>query len=201
LTFPGFRDTAFKTAIISARGEFMNGEKVHTRNIEITTYPFDEERVIVEGCLKDERYQETYVPTGEKFPPGVIHHLRVKLWINVTNMQIQEVKVELLHVPREFCREASSCLDQIKGLYVTRGFTRRVKELAGGVKGCAHLVELLLAMAPAIFQGVAAMRARKPSIYNAKTLQLVYDRLVNTCHVWRQDGPLVKALKERFSIK
>jgi len=35
------------------------GEKLHTREIKITTYYHDEQRLIVEGSLKDDRFQES----------------------------------------------------------------------------------------------------------------------------------------------
>jgi len=37
----------------------------------------------------------------------------------------------------------------------------RVKDLAGGTKGCAHLVALLTAMAPAVVQGAWAAMTRE----------------------------------------
>ncbi|MCX7983088.1 MAG: DUF2889 domain-containing protein [Syntrophales bacterium] len=175
------------------------GEKVHTRTIEINTYVAGENKLIVEGILKDERFQETYVPTGEKFPPGIMHHMSIRLLVNGSDMKIEDVAVEFGHVPREYCRETEECLRPVKGMQITKGFTGRVKELVGGVKGCAHLVELLQAMAPASFQGVAAYRAKKPTVLDARLFKMVHDRLVNTCYVWREGGPLTTALQRKMS--
>jgi len=47
---------------------------------------------------------------------------------------------------------------------IAKGFTARVKNLVGGNKGCAHLVELLLAMAPAAIQGYASYQAVKNGV-------------------------------------
>ncbi|MDD3250818.1 MAG: DUF2889 domain-containing protein, partial [Smithellaceae bacterium] len=58
------------------------GEKLHTRNIAISTYECDENRIIVEGFLKDDRLQETFAVTGETFPAGVIHHMGIRLLVN-----------------------------------------------------------------------------------------------------------------------
>jgi len=140
------------------------GEKLHSRNIEVTTYDYDGQRIIVEGFLKDDRFQETHAITGEKFPSGAIHHMTIRLLVNCSTLLIEDIDVDLISVPREICRETIGCLAPIKGLTITKGFTAKVKKLAGGKKGCTHLVELLLAMAPAAIQGFAAYQSRKPVV-------------------------------------
>jgi hypothetical protein len=79
------------------------------------------------------------VITGEKFPSGVIHHMAIRLLINCSNLLIEDVDVDLISVPREVCRETIDCLALIKGLTITKGFTLKVKKLAGGNKGCTIL--------------------------------------------------------------
>jgi hypothetical protein len=172
------------------------GEKLHTRNIEVTTYDYDEQRIIVEGFLKDERFRESHVMTGEKLPAGVMHHMSIRLLINCSNLLIEDVDAELMSVPRKVCQETIGCLAPIKGLIITRGFTSKVKKLVGGQKGCAHLVELLLAMAPAAIQGYAAYRSKKPTVFDPDSTRMMFQFLVNTCHVWREDGPLVEKFKK-----
>jgi len=56
-------------------------------------------------------------------------------------------------VPRPECLKTCESLQPIKGMQIASGFTARVKDLVGGVKGCAHLVALLTAMAPAAVRG------------------------------------------------
>ncbi len=109
------------------------GEKLHTRNIEVSTYECDDERVIVEGCLKDDRFQDSYTITGEIFPRGVIHHMRIRMLVNCSNF-LEDIDVDLAAVPREYCRETKGCLAAVKGLTITRGFTSKVRKLAGGSK-------------------------------------------------------------------
>jgi hypothetical protein len=176
------------------------GKKLHSRNIEITTYDYDGQRIIVEGFLKDERFQESHVVTGEKFPSGVIHHLAIRLLVNCSNLLIEDIAVDLISVPRKVCRESIDCLAPIKGLTITKGFTSKVKKLAGGNKGCTHLVELLLAMAPAVFQGFGTQQSQKPSDFDSDQAKMISQFLVNTCHVWREDGPLVEMFKKQLNM-
>jgi hypothetical protein len=177
------------------------GKKLHARKIEVSTYNYDGQRLIVEGVLKDDRFQVSYVFTGETFPRGVFHHMAVRLLVNCSNLMIEDVDVELLFVPREVCREMIDCLAGIKGLTITKGFTLRVKKIAGGKKGCTHLVELLQAMAPAVFQGVGAFRSQKPSDIDQDHAKMMVKYLVNTCLTWREDGPVVEVFKKTLEAR
>jgi hypothetical protein len=177
------------------------GKKLHTRKIEVSTYEYDGQRIIVEGFLKDDRFQDTHAITGETFPRGVIHHMGIRLLINCSNFLIEDIDVELIAVPREVCRETIACLAPIKGLTIVRGFTSKVKKLAGGSKGCTHLLELLLAMAPAAVQGFAAHQSRKPSGVDPDHAKFILKYLINTCHAWREDGPFVEMHKKMLNMK
>lgn len=173
------------------------GKKLHTRDIKVTTYDYDEQRIIVEGLLEDDRFQESYAITGETFPGGVFHHMAIRLLINCSNRSIEDVDVDLLFVPRLACRETIDCLAPIKGLTITKGFMSKVKKMAGGSKGCIHLVELLQAMASAIFQGFEAHRSQKPSSLDPDRAKIMFQFLVNSCRGWREDGPFVEMFKKK----
>jgi len=176
------------------------GKKLHTRNIEITTYDYDGQRIIVEGFLKDDRFQKSQGITGETFPSGIIHHMAIRLLVNCSNLIIEDIDVDLISVPREVCRETIDCLSLIKGLTITKGFTAKVKKLAGGNKGCSHLVELILAMAPAVFQGFAAHQSQKPTAFDSVQAKKIIQYLTNTCHAWREDGPFFEEVKKKFNM-
>lgn len=174
------------------------GKKIHSRNIEVSTYNYDGQRIIVEGSLKDDRYHESYSVTGEKFPKGAIHHMVIRLLVNCSNLLIEDVDVEMTSIPREFCRETIDCLAQIKGMTITKGFMLKIKKIAGGTKGCTHLVELLQTMAPAVIQGYAAHQSQEPAPFDSDREKMILQFLTNTCHAWREDGPLVEMFKRRL---
>ena len=176
------------------------GKKVHTRKIDVSTYSYDGKRIIVEGVLKDDRFQDSYVITGEKFPAGVIHHMAIRLLVDCSNLLIEDVDVEMMSIPRDACRETIDCLAPIKGLTIARGFTLKIKNIAGGSKGCAHLVELLQAMAPAVLQGLAAYRSQRPAEIHSFSEKMILKFLINTCRVWREDGPFVETFKKKLKM-
>jgi len=169
--------------------------KIHTRKIEVATYKCTPETFIVEGVLKDDRLGNSYGATGKLFPPGTIHHMIIRMQVKGPDLIIEDIEVEMPTLPNEFCIETIKCLEPIKGLQIVSGFTSRVKNLVGGVKGCVHLVALLTAMAPAAFQGVYSGMELK--VKNS----LIAERMENTCWVWRTDGPLMKMLKDSEKLK
>jgi hypothetical protein len=166
-------------------------EKIHTRRIEIATYDCGRHAVIVEGKLKDDRLQAISRPTGEHMPPGTVHHMIIRMQVQGPNLTIADIEVEMPTVPYGECIETLTSLEPVKGMHIAPGFTNDVKELVGGQKGCAHLVALLASMASAAVQGAWTAVSRRPadqSSYRDRAM----DAIVDTCRVWRKDGPKLK---------
>lgn len=171
-------------------------QKIHTRRIDITTYEGGSDSILVEGVLTDERLAATYRPTGETRHPGTVHHMIIRMEVRSPKLVIEDIEVEMPTVPRQECLETVESLAPLKGLPIVSGFTNRVKNLVGGTKGCAHLVALITAMAPAAVQGAwAAMSAKRKD--PAKILPGAVERIKDTCRVWRSDGPLVKEIEQQ----
>lgn len=168
-----------------------SGQKIHTRKIEIATYEGTSDSITVEGILRDERLLDTFRPTGEIYPPGTIHHMIIRIEVKGPQLIIKDIEVEMPTIPHDACIEALRSLEPIKGMPIVSGFTAKVKDLVGGVKGCCHLFALLTAMAPAAVQGAWSAMAREPidpEIY----MPMALGRVKNTCWVWREDGPLMQ---------
>jgi hypothetical protein len=163
-------------------------QKIHTRCIDMATYVFEEDAVIVEGRLKDDRLFESHFSSGKVMPPGVVHHMIIRLKVRGPALVIEDVDVEMPTVPDEMCLDTRRSLEPIKGISIVAGFTLKVKELVGGVKGCAHLVALLTAMGPAAVQGAWSAATRRPGDASA-LMAYGLERIKDTCRVWRADGP------------
>ena len=176
-------------------------EKVHTRDIIISTYKAGENAVIVEGRLIDNRTDGFYLLSGDKTLPGTIHNLIIRLLIEGPQLLIKDVEVEMQKIPREECNETKKCLDILKGMNIASGFTLKIKSLIGGVNGCAHLESLLIAMAPAAFQGYwACIHREKSKVESLKNSTKMTNGAINTCWVWREDGPLAARYKKMMNI-
>jgi hypothetical protein len=164
---------------------------VHGRDITIRTYDRGEGRVLVEGRLRDERHRPR---SGEDFGGTfLVHDMVARLTVRGPEMVIESMEAEMPHHPREGCTEVLPWMQRLVGIRIASGFTQRVKELVGNSRGCAHLTSLLLTLGPAAVQGFWAaygvgredLRADDPRI----------KMVVNTCYLWREDGPLIEDLR------
>ena len=169
------------------------GKKYHTRGIEVSTYEYDERRLAVVGCLKDDRFQEYRLETGERRMPGAIHQMILHLLVNKSTLEIEDLHAEMPVVPDEHCSEVLNFLEPVKGLRITGGFTSSIKERIGGSKGCTHIIELLTEMSFATIQGLIAYKQQGNLMSKADILKITE----NSCWPWRSDGPIVKMFKEQ----
>ncbi|MGO9144853.1 MAG: DUF2889 domain-containing protein [Desulfomonilia bacterium] len=175
----------------------MVEEKAHQRTITVTTYKAGSGKAVVEGRLVDRRFKENFLLTGEKIPSGEIHDMIVRLLVDTKSLTIEDVEVELVRIPRPECSELYDSLSVIKGVRITKGFTQKMKSLLGGTKSCSHLRELAEAIGPAVIQGVFSIIAGNMSelrvLMNDPQMRRGFaESIVNSCHVWREDGPEFK---------
>jgi hypothetical protein len=130
-----------------------NKSKIHTRDIQLTTYPHTGSRVIVHGVLKDRRYTRIFDITGAVLEPGIMHHIDVKLLIKSDPLMIEDAQAQMIHVPLTDCSATLDTIEQLKGLEVKSGFSKKISSIMGGKKGCTHLCNLIIAMGQEIVQG------------------------------------------------
>ena len=169
--------------------------KIQSRNIEITTYEWDDAHIVVCGELRDRRLVSTHTLDNKPRPPAVVHHMRICIKVAIRTLTVEEIEAELPQVPHEECAEMYKTLEGIQGMILSRGFSSKVKQKLGGTRGCIHLTTLLLAMAPAALQGYWVHNDRNPDQREVSGEHLE-QYLIDTCHVWRREGPLVKKITD-----
>lgn len=176
---------------------FEPDKKIQTRSIEVNSYAQDNQKLIVEGELKDLHLNPYRLATGEKRPAGIVQHFCIRLLLDVPSFKIEEINVQMLKVPHQGCLEIADSLAPVKGLRITGGFALKLRELTGNIKGCSHLTVLLNAMVSAAFQGIAAYHLQKPS-----GLRFVADEmlsfLLNSCWAWREDSPVIEEYQKQW---
>lgn len=181
----------------------MAKDIVHDRIIETTTYYVDEGHILCAGKLRETRHVDYYKFTGEKVEAGILHGLTILLLLKVPSLVIEDIEVAMDKVPRFECMEVEQSLARVKGMAITRGFSARVREIAGGEKGCTHLLHLIITMAPAVMQGFWAFRYRNKTgtVSSEDAAKKISYSLKNTCHVWREEGPAFQKLKRLIEEK
>jgi len=165
---------------------------IHSRSITINTHHIDDDTIIVEGRLRDDRLTETFSMTkGEVMPVGAIHDMTIRLLIkDDAGMKIEQVEVELGHVPRNDCLVVHDSLQDLAGMRIAPGFTSLFKKRFGGPKGCAHLNSLLLSMASAAVQGWWTNKAGSRKALKEASINMDRRFLIDTCMIWEKGGEL-----------
>ena len=166
------------------------GRLVHTRKIEINTYDLGDHRVLVEGELEDTRRPDGAEGSGTA--PFLVHHLVARIWVQGPDLSVSAVDAEMKRIPRQGCPEALPAVQKLAGLRIITGFTQKVKDLIGSVRGCSHLTNLFLTLGPAAVQGYWAAYGRKPGAMSLENPAV--SRVIDSCHLWRKDGPYVQSL-------
>ncbi|MDX9786784.1 MAG: DUF2889 domain-containing protein [Desulfobacterales bacterium] len=176
--------------------ELITGNLIHSRSIDMKSYALDEDTVLVEGWLRDDRFEKIYNTTGEEMDKGPVHYLTIRLKVGGSPPAILDAEAEMPHVPLEFCRTVLDSIPKVIGMNIQAGFVKKVRALMGGVKGCSHLTHLLTVMSQAALHGYITNKWRKKrpvanSIDDVENIEF----LVGSCRAWTQDGPKLEALK------
>jgi hypothetical protein len=182
--------------------ERISGEPLHGRCIDMKTYALDEDTILVEGWLREDRFHAVYDIAGEHCPPGPVHHMAIRLLVGGTPLTILDAEAEMEHGPLDICRATLETVRSVIGLEIAAGFQKRVRRLMGGEKGCAHLTHLLIVMSQAVFQGALAHKRRHPiPVPNALEEVAGLEYLVGSCPAWGADGPIMRNLKAAIRNK
>ncbi len=175
-----------------------NLKKIHNRSIDISTYSLDSSHILVVGSLRERREVGFVNNLAEHVEPGIYHHMKIELLIATHSMTIVDITVSLPQVPRRDCPSMIDSLNGIKGMQIARGFSKLIRNMVGGNKGCVHLNTLLLAMAPAAMQGKwinvswCGEGTGTPNREEAASL-------VDSCWAWRKGGELAKETEQRLA--
>jgi len=182
--------------------DLVNGNPFHSRSIEMKSYALDDDTILVEGWLREDRLQPVYALTGKKIEQGPVHHMVIRLKLGGTPPTILDVEAEMVHVPLEICRSTLETIQQVIGLEIRAGFKNKVRAMMGGEQGCVHLTHLLTVMSQAAFQGHVAhkRKSRQPLPGSLEAVEGL-DSLLGSCRAWGRDGPKVKHLKAALAKK
>lgn len=125
--------------------------RLHLRRITCEGFEREDGLIDIEGVLVDTKPQPLQllakeVPAGEP-----IHQMRLRLTID-RERRIVDAQAFSEHTPYADCMAVESAYRQLVGVTIEPGFTREVKRLFRGTRGCSHMTELLPAMASTAFQ-------------------------------------------------
>jgi hypothetical protein len=112
----------------------------------------------IEGRLVDLR---TYTyPSRERGnrPAGEPVH---DMWLRLTlddDLVVREVACSMDAVPIRFCGDIEPAYQKLVGLRIASGWTRKIRDLLAGSRGCTHLMDLLTVITGTVIQTVGGYR-------------------------------------------
>ena len=171
--------------------------RIHQRVLDMSSYALDDDKIVVEGSLRDERFRPVYELSGQKREEGVIHHMVIRLLVGGVPLRILDAEAEMPHVPLPLCVTTRESVKKIIGLKIKSGFGEKVHKLIGGVQGCAHLTHLLTVMVQEALHGYWTHKMRKPEPPPGSLEEIDgLSYLLNSCSLWKKDGPIMQEIKD-----
>ncbi len=175
----------------------MHLDPIHQRTITIKTFETDNNTLVIEGTLIDDRFCKTFIYLLSTFvDPKIVHHIILRIEVSVPDLIIKSVNTDMQEVPHELCRDIHDIGDKLIGISLLKGFSSNINKVIGGKKGCLHLYNLLLSMRSAAFQGFFTYSSRVQEDGSIRQLYFDESLIVNSCHVWSESGPFAPQLEE-----
>jgi len=117
--------TAKQRGAMDSLKDLITGNPLHSRSIEMKSYALDDDTILVEGWLRDDRFHKVYDITGEEIEKGPVHHMAIRLKLGGTPLTILDAEAEMVHVPLEFCRSTMEAIQKVIGLKISAGFKKK----------------------------------------------------------------------------
>jgi hypothetical protein len=164
-------------------------EPLHRRSIEIRGYKRADGNYDIEGHLVDTKDFDFRLAAGVR-PSGEAIH---EMWLRITvdrNLVILDAHAATDAMPYVGdCDAIVPAYRKLVGLAIRPGYSQKLKELFGGVRGCTHITELAGSLATAAFQTLAGQRVQDP---DRKPFQL------DKCHALDATSPTVARYYPRW---
>ncbi len=162
-------------------------EHLHTRKITCQGFQRTDGLWDIEAHMEDTKSYSFESMERGKIPAAEPLH---SMWLRLTvddSLTVHAIEAVTDYAPfPSICPNITEAYQQIVGLQIGPGWSRKIKERLGGVHGCTHLTELLGPAATTAFQTIFPRKSEKDMRKLA---------LVNTCHAFDENGPLIKALE------
>jgi hypothetical protein len=124
------------------------------------------------------------IPAGEP-----LHEMAIRITVDL-DLNILEAEAVMDYTPFRLCPSIASVFSKLKGLQIAPGFTRKTRDLFGGVQGCTHLLELLGPLATTAFQATHHERQYMEDWHTGSGSNA--PPMLNSCHAFAEDSDVVK---------
>lgn len=174
---------------------------LHTRQVTTDGYLRDDGLWDLEGELRDTKTYTSGSSGGTLRQPGEpIHHMRVRLTLD-DDMLVHAAVAVMVNTPFEECQPAALPLDGLVGARIGLGWRHSVNQAMGGIAGCTHIRELLMAMATVAFQTIGPYRRQERMQKGETTRHYPGDQpghQMGQCMAWDFKGAVIARVAPQF---
>lgn len=172
---------------------------VHTRAIDYRGFEREDGMWDIEAHMTDTKtYQFSNNWRGEVKIGEPLHEMLLRVTID-DGFVIRDVVAVTENSPFEMCPDITPVYKSLVGIQMGPGWRKAIRMKVGGVQGCTHLTELLFPMATVAMQTIWPLlrhRKNKPDSEVDKSEKRPV--VLNTCHAWSTDSPVVKENAAKF---
>ena len=169
---------------------------IHTRDIHCNGYERDDGLWDIEGQITDTKsYSFDNQERGRVGAGTPVHDMLVRLTVD-DDLIIQKAEAVTESAPFGVCPEISPNVSRLEGVKISSGWTKTVQEKFGGTEGCTHILHLILGpLATTAYQTIMPLKNSRNQDKKPKKKPAIID----TCHAFATEGPIVKRLWPEFS--
>ncbi len=161
----------------------------HTRVVTCHGYQRDDGLWDIEGRIVDtkpyrfrNRDRGGWIEADE-----ALHDMSLRLTVNL-DLEVQDVDAVIDASPYNFCKSVITVAQNLIGLKIAPGWTRKSKRAMGDNRGCTHLTELLGPIATTAIQTIVSEKVKRSKDKPHGSS----NAFLNTCHSYAADSPVVK---------
>jgi hypothetical protein len=137
-------------------------EALHFRRIDMRAFRRSDGLLEVEGRVTDRKPYDFVPFSGGRFVAAnePIHDMGVRI-VYDADLRIHDIDTFTEASPYGHCPEGGRALKAMKGLRMTSGWSKAVRDRLRGAASCTHLMELLIPMATTAFQSLSIVRTTR----------------------------------------
>lgn len=162
---------------------------LHTRRVTFRGYQREDGLWDIEAAIVDVKTYVLKTPDRGTLRPGTPVH----------DMTISEIVTSMASTPFPECLQARDPMQQMVGCTMGPGWRHTIEKNLGGIRGCAHLRELLFDMATVAYQTISGIsrtseQAGRPASSILRTAAYHLGKWMS----WDFNGPVVKRHEPEF---
>ena len=174
---------------------------LHMRDVQLRGYLREDGEIEIEARMTDVKsysmgnIDRSGIPAGEP-----LHDMWIRMTLTPDELEITACEAAMDSTPYNTCSQTAPKMERLVGLKIGKGFLKAASMRVGGVEGCTHLRELLQPVATTAYQTRYSLLNHVLDGGNRKDKPGLAPGLLNSCHSYNENGPVVARLMAEEEI-